>query len=565
MRDTYILSTIGLFALLVFSANVFVIVFISHEQYLYYWDLVGYWEKARRIATDFPAFPSRTVASIIRSVRNDDYNDLAAFLLLPGTLVLGGSRLSYVLSILNIFALPAVAFCALLQHKVSTVLGHDRRLAMLLIAVLALLSPVFWNPILQGYLDVGGVVLLAAILLLYLPGTSYEQGVRKPFLVGILIPTALLFRRWYAYWGIGFYAALVFEHCRSLLWGDRRKGYRNMLLTGAMGVVSALFLFAVAPMFTIRIATTDYSDLYSAYRFSSSLLQALEHVIRYAGLLWFTLSLAGFAVGLSNRGTRRFFILLFVQSVVVFVLFAKTQDFGYQHHYLLFPAMLIGTGVVLTALATKRRWISLGALLSLLAINFISAFGPGELWERRITGHLFTTIRHTPWIRNDIPEMKRMLNVLKNTLTGPDDSVYVLASSRTLNSDIVRMAYLTLGRDLDVSERVLFTHDVDLSNGFPTPLLRASHVLVADPIQYHLRPEDQRVVGIPARLVLDGQGIGAAYRRLPLEFNLDGQVKVYLYEKVAPLADADVSALADMFKRYYPDHPRTYQVDTAPR
>jgi hypothetical protein len=253
-------------------------------------------------------------------------------------------------------------------------------------------------------------------------------------------------------------------------------------------------------------------------------------------------------------------MLLLVQSAVIFVLFARTQDFGYQHYYLLLPAILICAAICLTWLAARRKRIALSAIFVLLVVNFVSAFAPGELWDRRLAGLLLTGIRHPPWNRNDIPEMQRMLQVLKRTLTDPADRVYVLASSRLLNSNVLGLAYLSLGKDYDVSDRVLPTHDVDLNNGFPTPLLSASHVLVAEPIQYHLRPEDQRVVGIPASLILSGSGIGTAFERLPVEFKLDGDVKVYLYRKVAPLAESDVSALANVFRQYYPSHPKMYQL-----
>lgn len=59
----------------------------------------------------------------------------------------------------------------------------------------------------------------------------------------------------------------------------------------------------------------------------------------------------------------------------------------------------------------------------------------------------------------------------------------------------------------------------------PKQFLSATHVVVADPVQFHLRPEDQRVVGILGEDILSGKGIGASFERLPYEFSLDNNVQ----------------------------------------
>src|SRR5438045_911981 len=90
----------------VLLANVFATIFISHEHYLYEWDTLNYWKKFVNLKAHFLTAPRETLKVVFYSVREDNYNDLAAFILVPFGLLFGTSRLAYILSIVNIFAVP---------------------------------------------------------------------------------------------------------------------------------------------------------------------------------------------------------------------------------------------------------------------------------------------------------------------------------------------------------------------------------------------------------------------------------------------------------------------------
>ena len=137
-------------------------------------------------------------------------------------------------------------------------------------------------------------------------------------------------------------------------------------------------------------------------------------------------------------------------------------------------------------------------------MNFLAGLSADALWPQKPFSWILTDSRHSPLVRNDIEEIDRMLDVLSKTLTNPDDRVYVLASSTVLNSSIVRNAPLSLNRYAEISTKVLQTHDWDKRDGFPERLLTANYVIVVDPIQYHVQPSDQRIIGIPAE-IFDGE------------------------------------------------------------
>ena len=383
--------------------------------------------------------------------------------------------------------------------------------------------------------------------------------------IAVLLPIAILFRRWYAYWVVGFYvASFVEQSCFLFLKSTfRLKDYGKVLLWIAVQVaVSGVFLMAVAPIFVTKSMTTSYADVFSVYRYSHSVIEAFTRVVDQFGLLAFLLFTAGLIQGVLNKETRQFSIFVLIQWLVVFFLFSRTQDFGFgpHHTYLLLSAMLLFSAMFVTRLVTKGSILATSSVAVLLILNCLAAFSSAELWHKKPLTYLLTGIRHLPLVRTDLSEIDRMLKVLSNTLTDTNDRVYVLASSDVLNSSILSSAYLTFHRYADLSKRIFWTHSMDKFEGFPQELLTARYVIVTDPIQYHLRPGDQRVVGIPAELIVTGKNIGTSFVKLPYEFFLDGGVKCYLYKKIKEFDRSDLTMLSQMFRNYYPDRPNIYHI-----
>jgi hypothetical protein len=507
------------------------------------------------------------VRHLLHSIRADDYNDLPAFLLMPFGLLFGTGRLAYILSIVNILAFPSAIALVLLHNKLSELQGHASSILPFISAGIVMLSPTFWHPILFGYADAGGIVAIGLILWLCASNDSFpEQRPRDLLVIGVLIPMLVLYRRWYAYWAVSFYIALWIQACVVPFSASKFDAKRFVRIASGcilQAIVSAAFFFAVAPTFGNRILHTDYADIYSAYRGSSTPFQAFRRIIEMVGLVWFSLAALGAVDALLHRRTRRVAAFLLVQWLAIFVLFARTQDFGPHQLYLLLPTLLVFATLLITRLVmkeTSRRVAVLCGCLLVLATQFLATFSPRDLWYgKELRGMLLLGVRHPPLARQDINEVDRMLEVMRGLLAEADDRVYVLASSAIINSDVLQSAYLSLGRYEDVPRRILGTHDVDKRDGFPEGLLTAQYVIVADPIQYHLRPEDQRVVGIPAQQVLDQEGIGAAFMKLPCEFTLDEAVKIYVYQKIRPISEPEVASLSAALRTFYPDRQQVYE------
>jgi hypothetical protein len=68
------------------------------------------------------------------------------------------------------------------------------------------------------------------------------------------------------------------------------------------------------------------------------------------------------------------------------------------------------------------------------------------------------------------------------------------------------------------------------------------------------------VIGVLAREVIEGHGIGASFQRLPGEFTLDNGVTAWIYTKVRPFERSDLDALEDEFNGYYPGRQHLFSV-----
>ena len=174
----------------------------------------------------------------------------------------------------------------------------------------------------------------------------------------------------------------------------------------------------------------------------------------------------------------------------------------------------------------------------------------------------FLGIRHFPLVRRDIGVFHDLLITLDHLIQSKNDLIYVLSSSVTLNEDILinasRMNHMT------IHKHILPVYHVDKRDGFPHHFFDAKYVVMGEPIQYHLNPNDQRVIGILGDQILHQKDIGLSYERLPYEFSLDNNVRVSIYEKKYPVRGSDIEDLSKLFISYYPDKKAMFKINQLP-
>jgi hypothetical protein len=546
--------------------NTFVTYYISQEHYIYFWDSANYWGKYKTLSELFKNSPLTALKTLLHSIRYDDYNLLPVFFLTPFNLLFGDGRLAYILSIANIFALPSILLIGFLLKQITS-LSHSKQYAVYYLPIFsAALFPQLWTPVLQGEVGISGVVIINVIFLVYSKKPIEKQSLFNLFFVGGFLCALVLLRRWYSYWVVSFFIALIAE--RFITMAKQRfaikdciPAVRNIFI---MGMTFVIAFFFIATPFAKRILSTNYADIYSAYKGTSSILQVLVRMYDYFGLLTLALLLLGVISALFKKERIFFIVFLIAQFIITVLLFSQTQDFCPHHYYLLIPTIIIF--ISLAAINIYRtlnkkflKTIFLLGYFFILLLNFAIVFMPKASDYFNKIDFLFPREKYYPLTRNDIGELHKVLDVMQRLVKNDAEEIYVLSSSFTFNEDILR-GTCSLDKHFSICKNILPAYHVDKRDGFPRQFLNARYVIVAEPIQYHLRPEDQRIVGILAEQILYQSGIGLSYKKLPYEFTLDNSVKVSIYDKNKPFKQIDLENLSNLFITYYPDKRDNFKI-----
>jgi hypothetical protein len=553
--------------------NLFIVFFISKERYIYYWDFNAYWFWWQQLSDLFKSNPIIAVITLIHSIRYDEYNLLPLFFLVPFNFLFGNGRLAYILSIANIFAIPSIFVISILIERISQ--SQKKNFGFFISTLTIALFPQFWIPILYGEVGVIGILIIGLIMLNYIKKPIEAQNFSDLILIGILLTFLILLRRWYAYWVVSFFIALIIERTVFLLpkYRFKIKNYmpavKNIFIIGAVFLIS--FLVIALPI-AKKMFFTDYSDIYSAYRSDNSLIHFIINFYSYFGFLFILLFILGFFKSILNKKRRNLAMFLMIQFIIVFLFFSKTQDFAPKHYYLLIPTMVVLSTTFIIDIfcfsSTKKitKQIFLSIFILILIINFSIVFIPEV--SNKIENNFNIKIdyifpdRWYPLVRNDISEINNLVNVFEKDLwKSKDDYVYILASSNIFNDDILRNACLSK-RNTILCGNFMATNHVDKRDGFPTQFFMAKYVVITNPIQYHLRQEDQRVISIIVENILNkNSNISVHYKKLDYIFILDNNIEVFIYEKIESFNKSDLDELSQMFINYYPDKKSIFKIN----
>jgi len=596
------LITGGAVLIFILLSNVFMYWYVSQEETIYTWDYSGYWTSSRNVS-DFlrgnerksagpPSNASEVsdsgpisnepeqtmpdpgaIAALIRSIRFAEYNVAFSVPVAPVMAVFGGSRMVYELSLLNTYALASLI---LLIVAVRSSGGNDvtrwPNWWPILPVVIVMCFVPFWVPILRGYVGVSVAVTNLAVLWLYFRQPVREISTMSLSVIGVFLLAGVILQRWNAYWVVGFFVMACADGVWELIRNRRFNAveiFRSMRAPIVSGFV-AFFLFAViAWPKVVRIVTTDYADIYSAFQEDDGLISALLRQVDAFGAGIFALILVSFIFLTVRAPTRRVALLLGIQLLYVFLHFSSTQTMGPHQYFLLLPGLLVILSLGLaSAISSNIRPIAIsGASAAALVLVFGMASGnavfvPSDDSAYLSRSRLLSQSYRPPLVSNDLDEFKRLAQYVDELMADAPEKqgIYVLSGSATLNAVHFKTITASTGTPFNSAARVLGSSVVDKRDGFPRGILRAHIVISSDPIQLmSRRPSDQQVIQVPADRMFKRTGIGAAFERLPVTFRLDGEVDAVVFRRFRPSTVEEIADLSEGLRKFYPDRPNVYQ------
>jgi len=528
--------------------------FISSEQNIYYWDYNGYWRMWEDFCMSFPHDPINSIRTVFHSVRHDDYNSLPVALTSWFYILDVPSRLSYITSLSVTYLFPTV----ILFHLLCKSFSKDRSFAWLSITfILPITFVAFWSPTLKGYPDISGLIpIIAAILYVSNNDLSNQRELKKALVTGFLLWSPFLLRRWYAYTVVSLYMSLP-----VLNYFIYNNGKHNL-----NGIIKIVVNFFIAGIFSIllalifqgallkRIIQTDYSLLYSAYQ--ASFDHSLSNLYHNIGLYILPLVAISLLWSLYGEKTKDKLLVIFCAFNLIFsfFLFTRTQSPGIQHclPFALWALIISAFGfkVILQISKQKIYQISIAFIIILTSIyiNYVSLFSVSQL-------QTLDKILPTKSLPIHVDNFDNYIKLTREieTLTNGNEKVTILSSSSILNDDMINTI-----SNRHLSGKIAYTSQVDLRDGINMSSLMSRYFVVADPVQTHLSPDGQRVITIPAKEIISGEGIGSAFKKIGAGYKLSGEVTAYIYERTRPYTNKEINNFFSLFFEHYPQWKDRY-------
>ncbi len=540
LRQKLVIS--GFLLLMALISSIMVFAYVSSEHYFYHWDLAAYQNMASENVSLFLKGPKWATYKVLLSLAND-YNELFTLPLIPFILAFGDSRLVYVLAVALLYFLP----CALATGGIAAQLIPSRRTAAFWsAALLTLLTPTAWAPILRGYPDAGGAFLIALAILVYVRDTTLGQWWQIP-VISFFLTAAMLFRGHFVLAGVVFCASIALQalinfalHIRAdpryALQALLRNGVRIFLTTA----ITVIFLALLGWPFLYNLLTRDYWSRFASWNVASSFVVFQSYASQYGWAAW-VLAGVGLVVGILTRTLGRpvaVFILVFgISSLFQWVFYGHRSGIHYTTH--LTSSIVLGlTALGWTAWITLRgrtRALVMTVGAGYLVLNFIVGFAPTDILQN-YSIRLLLSAAYPRLVRSDYDEIVRLIAYLR-TLAPAKEPIYVVASSGLLSYNLLQNAERSLyGRDRSILN-ILPIAEIDSLGPFPLEkLLQAQYVLLATPFQFHLRQTEteQDVLKVVFIAFTEKWEIGQDFSPLPIQFTLAEGGVANIYHRKRP-------------------------------
>jgi len=505
-------------------------------------------------AGNWPLLISAAVQSITQ-----DYSWAPA--LAPGLLLAATeptSRAVYTFAILTLYAAPAALALAILARDCARRAGLPRDaqpagVIALGVATVLVAYPAAFAVAARGMPDVGGLVLVVcalrlaerlARLLALRQGLDRVESMTRRVAIALAVTLYAMFafRRWYAFAAAGIVVMLALEVGSIALTRGARFRWKDAVAAAALGALALLALLSpVLIDWAPNLSAHDYAQTYAGYR--KPLDVFLRELGDWVGLIPTIAALAGAALLWARSRDNRLLRLVLGSAAIAAALFLRIQT-PYIHHLdLIAPAIVAPIAASLMLLFARTPGLALlgaAALASVTLFPLARVLNP--LGIAPIAG-----VPRAP--RADLDELERLKDWVDERAR-PDAKICGLGSSYTFSGQLIgELWQLHPDRGPGRRELGVTMPDVDTVDGPPPAALKdCAIMIVGEPVQTHLDPNYQQTVIVPSHEMLSGQGIGAKFHRIGEVFHLEKGVSAVVFERLAPVDDADIAGLQQRWR-----------------
>lgn len=522
--------------------------YVLSEQNVYCWDYRGYWGTWEEFGYIFSKNPLTAVHSLLHSIRNEQHNSLPVALTFWFQYFGLPSRLSYILSLVILYFFPLI----LLFHYLCKQFTSDWSVVWIAITcILPATFVAFWGPTLRGYPDISGLLGIVGSILLVSREKNLSVRIqwKEACSIGVLLWSPFLLREWYAYSVISLYVSLPFLN--YFIYNDKLSFNKikfiilNFFISGVFTVALAII---IQKNFIWEILHTDYSYIYSAYQRSRYF--SFQHVGRIIGLYNAPFVLIGCLWSIIGKKEKWKLLIIFssFNLIFTFFIFTQTQSPSTQHclPFALWVLIISTISIGQIIKQVNIKFLQYGILICLV---FSSLYIYRSCLFENNQIHILSKWLPEKTFPLKVDHYENYLKLVQDieTLKDSDRNITVLSSRSLLNDDLL----VTISNQ-KLAKKIVYTSQVDLRDGFKVGSLMSTYFVVADPIQFHLSPTDQRVISIPAKQILSNTGIGKHFKKILGPYILDGDIKVFVFQKITPFAQDEIKNLLSEYLESYP-------------
>lgn len=543
-----------------------IIIFISQEKFVYFWDYGAYWHKTVWFSESLFSQPYQAIKEVLYSINFEEYNLLLCTLMALPLKLLGNSYLAFVFLNVVMFYIPNALLTTFVFDLILQRYGCYR-VKFVWSFLFVLLFPMALRPVLKGFIDIAAMLPLTLAYLLVIDRNADKADIPKDLLLGICLLWLLLSRRYFGYAIVGgVIFALAYWTSNEFCHNNFRQDAKRIILDlSATIIIPATALLTVFRDFLSMSLFNNHADAYAAYQFTSYVGNWMCAFYQM-GIVLVSLVTIALVVHRRKKLLLRFIFSILLGWFTANSMFYRIQTMGLQHYYIMcFPACCLAflgmTGVCEKVLLNKNKLSKIirDAMAGFLIVSYIMSYGGQytllklHIWDVPNIPYASDAILY-PKQRNDITTLQNLERYLGALNDRGYQNVYCIAGSFILNDDILRKLNAP---DYTLPFNIYVTSQVDLRDGINTDFFDAEVVLACNPVQSSLSSGHDLLL-LLNDIFLTENCFSENYN-LVETFTLDDDVEVMVFVKTRDLEKSDIEYIRDIFEGIYPEYPELFE------
>lgn len=599
------LSNFCLGTLLALATIAITLIYTGQEQNFHWW--IDWYNRTLEIVEAWEVSPESGWQIIMDSL-GSDRNRLYTIPLIPFLLIWGKSREVYQIALALVYLFP---FSLAMGSLAAQLVPRRKNKYFWLAALITLLTPVTWMSTFLGIPDTGAAIFMGIATLLYLQVIEvsaknhpqyYSHGISSlnketrtklsqfiyqqlviilqywqiP-LIGAAIAMAIMIRRHFAYGGIALlgaigivalidFALLITKDVRKNWWLAVWNLTVNILQLFVIVDTCLFTLKKIVPEFTSQAIATNYKNLYTSW--SLPFITILQHYLELLGIIpWFLVIISLTFTYINKKSYDKYYkkinLIVFsgLISLGIWLFRLRYGNVFYLLHII--PLVVIGINLLIVSIydhfSSKWRTFLISITISFLTANLVMGFTNTSKIYQHFRSLFALSI--PPIVRYDYDEVTRLIKYLR-AIAPRQEPIYVIGYQRLhLSPSLINSGERFLYGNKNQLLNILSTAQADSQDHYPLEqLLQAEFVVLPSNLGEYLGdfaefpangewlpPNEYDVAKVVFYAFIQNWLITQDFKELPMQFQLQGDTTVKIYQRTRPTSLQDtIKTLAMM-------------------